>query len=182
MSIVKLLERSEANPSVHSIYDRSAKHFGHVPDLVKAMANNPTMCTSITNFMIQSLDQGRITWKFKELMIIRTLQVMKSVYSVEAHKALAKQLGESGDRINNLGNWKTSTSYSAAEKAVFALIEQIAVDPNDVGDDLWTPLKAHWDNGQLLEITSVITTFLAIGRIGDGLQVNEEKLFSRAVN
>lgn len=181
MSIVNLLEKKDANKKVHHIYDKAEKHFGHVPNLVKALANNPTMCTSITNFLVQSLDEGRITWRFKELMIIKTLQEMNSIYSLEGHLQLAKTLGESDDRIIELSSWEASDKYSDGEKAVFRLIEQIALDPNDVGDDIWKPLKANWDNGQLLEITSIITTFLAIGRIGDGLRVDDKQLFSRAV-
>lgn len=179
MNILTLLEKENADPRVQPVYDRSVEHFGHVPNLVKAMAHNPVMCTSITNFMIQSLSEGRISWKFKELIIIKTLEEMNSSYSLFEHIELAKQLGESKERIGELSNWKSSNAYRDKEKAVFKLIEQIAIDPNDVGDDIWKPLKAGWDDGQLLEITSVITTFLAIGRIGDGLRIKEKKLFTR---
>lgn len=183
MSIVKLLEKQEADPKLKSIYDQAEAHFGHVPNLVKSLANNATLCTSITNFLLQSLNEGRISWKFKELMIIKTLQEMKSQYSLSAHMELAKSLGETSSRIGNLDgrSWERSENYTEGEKAVFRLIEQIAVDPNAVDDSIWTALKANWDNGQLLEIVSVITTFLAIGRIGDSLRVQDDVLFTRSV-
>lgn len=181
MSVVKLLEKQDASEKIHDIYDKAEAHFGHVPFLVKALANNPTMCTSITNFLVQSLGEGRISWKFKELMIIKTLQEMKSVYSLDGHQNLARSLGESDERIDSLSDWTGNIVYTEGEQAVFRLVEQIAIDPNDVGDDIWLPLKANWENGQLLEIVSVITTFLAIGRIGDSLQISDETLFSKAV-
>lgn len=65
---------------------------------------------------------------------------------------------------------------------MFALIEQIAVDANAVGDEIWEPLLEHWDHGQLLELNAVITTFLNIGRMGDTLGVSDPVLFTRPVS
>ena len=65
MPVVKTLDKNSIDASLHEVFDHAEKHFGKVPNLVKALANNPTLCTSITNFMIQSLDKGRISWAFK---------------------------------------------------------------------------------------------------------------------
>ncbi|MDN5201974.1 hypothetical protein QQ008_11385 [Fulvivirgaceae bacterium BMA10] len=77
--------------------------------------------------------------------------------------------------------WETNEHFSKAEKAVFALVDQIVEDANVVSDELWERLRRHWDNGQLLEINPVITTFLMIGRVGDTLGVSDPILFSRPV-
>ena len=53
---------------------------------------------------------------------------------------------------------------------MFAYVEQIAADPNDVGDEIWSVLLEHWDNGQLLELSAVITTFINIGRMGEHIR------------
>ncbi|MGI9545501.1 MAG: carboxymuconolactone decarboxylase family protein [Cyclobacteriaceae bacterium] len=184
MSVVKTLERGNIDPSLNEIYDNAENHFGRVPNLVKAMANNPTMCTSITNFLIQSLGKGRIDWGFKELVILKTLRAMKSFYSYGAHELLASQLGVSDEKIGDIANslWKESAHFSEAEKVVFELTDQIAVDANDVSDELWDRLRGHWDNGQLLEINAVITTFLMIGRVGDALGVSDPVLFTKPIS
>ncbi|MFU8813164.1 MAG: carboxymuconolactone decarboxylase family protein [Balneolaceae bacterium] len=181
MPIVQTHDATTADESLSSLYKNTEKHFGHVPNLVKAMASNPTMCTSITNFMIQSLGPGRIDWGFKELIILKTLRAMKSFYSYGAHEKIAVELGISVDKIGDISNsvWQNSKHFTDAEKAVFKLIEQIAEDANDVSDQLWDDLRSHWDNGQLLEINSVITTFLMIGRLGDSLGVSDPVLFTR---
>ena len=61
------------------------------------------------------------------------------------------------------------------------LAEQVARDANDVHDELWQRMKAHWDSGQLLEMNAVITTFIQIGRIGDTLGVCDAVLFTKEV-
>ncbi len=173
----------KATEAVQEVFEAAEAHFGHVPNFVKVLASNPTFCKSITEFMIQALDEGRVSWAFKELVILKTLRVTGAYYSYGAHEKLAADLGNSAERIGDTNNslWVDSDHFTGAEKAVFAYVEQIAEDPNDVGDEIWGPLHENWDNGQLLELSSVITTYINIGRMGDTLGVSDPVLFSRPV-
>ena len=183
MPATALLEQETADASVADVLQAAEAHFGHVPNLVRALATNPALCRSITNFLIQSLGPGRIDWDFKELIILKTLRALKSFYSYGAHERLATELGVPADKIGDIANslWRTSNHFTEGEKAVFELVDQIARDANDVSDALWEHLRAHWDHGQLLEITAVITTFIMIGRVGDALGVSDPVLFSKPV-
>lgn len=169
---------------VAETYKRAEEHFGHVPNLVKVLASNPTFCSSLTEFLIQALGEGRVDWAFKELVILKTLRATGAYYSYGAHERLAAELGNPPERIGDLNNslWETSDHFSAGEKAVFAYIEQIAEDANAVGDGIWARLHDHWDNGQMLELSAVITTFINIGRVGDTLGVVDPVLFTRPLD
>jgi len=184
MPAVKLLEIDDVDNSIKELYRETEEHFGQVPNLVKALGNNPTLCKSITRFMIQAMGKGRISWSFKELIILKTLRAMKSYYSYGAHEQIAADLGVSNEKIGDLANslWQNSPHFDEGEKAVFELIDQIAEDANDVSDALWDRLKQHWENGQLIEINAVITTFIMIGRIGDSMGVSDPKLFSKPIS
>jgi alkylhydroperoxidase family enzyme len=164
-------------------FRNAEEHFGHVPNFVKVLANNPTFCKSLTDFMIQALGEGRVDWAFKELVILKTLRATGAYYSYGAHEKLAADLGNSPEKIGDTNNslWVNSDQFSDGEKAVLAYVEQIAEDPNDVGDEIWGSLLEHWDNGQLLELSAVITTFINIGRMGDTLGVSDPILFSKPV-
>lgn len=168
---------------VEEVFREAEDFFGHVPNFVKVLATNPAFCRSITGFVIQALGEGRVSWAFKELVILKTLRAMGAYYSYGAHERLAFELGNTPERIGDLSNslWQSSPHFSDGERAVLALIEQIAVDANDVGDDIWDPLLAHWDHGQLLELAAVITTFINIGRMFDTLGVSEPVLFAKPV-
>lgn len=168
---------------VAETFRKAEEHFGHVPNFVKVLATNPTFCKSLTDFMIQALGEGRVAWAFKELVILKTLRATGAYYSYGAHEKLAADLGNSPERIGDTNNslWVTSPHFTAGEKAVFAYVEQIAEDPNDVGDEIWGPLLENWDKGQLLELSAVITTFINIGRMGDTLGVSDPILFSTPI-
>ena len=117
-----------------------------MPNIVKALGSNFQMCRTITGFLIQSLKDGLVDWKFKELVIIKTLRAMKSHYSFGAHQKLALELGASENQLSDLSNslWMDSSNFAEKEKLVFELIEQIAIDANAVPKELWTKLRKHW--------------------------------------
>ena len=183
MPATKLIEPSQADPSLREVLSRTEEHFGHIPNLIKAMSSNPDMCRSITDFLIQALGPGRLDWGLKELIILKTLRSIKSYYGYGAHERLAFELGVPAEKIGDVANslWRTSAHFTPGERLLFELVEQIAEDANDVGDELWKKLRAQWDHGQLLEANAVITTFIMIGRLGDSLGVADPVLFSKPV-
>ncbi len=182
MSVVNQVE--SPTTGTEEVYASAVNYFGHVPNLVKALGSNTNMCNSITNFMIQSLGEGRISWAFKELIILKTLKTMNSHYSYGAHEKIARDLGVTEAKLGDMANslWETSDHYSEAERLVFHLIKQIGIDANDVSASLWEQLKQHWNYGQLIEINAVITTFLMIGRVGDALGVSDPVLFTKDIS
>lgn len=182
MPAVTLVERQDADASLQDVFAAAEAHFGQVPNLVKALASNPEMCRSITEFLLQILAPGRLDWPLKELLILKTLRATKSHYGYGAHERLALELGVSAEKIGDLANslWCESPHFEQGERALLELVEQVARDANDVGDELWQRLRAHWDHGQLLEANALITSFIMIGRVGDALGVADPVLFTRA--
>ena len=184
MAAVHLIEREEAEAGVADVFEAAERHFGQVPNLVRALANNPTLCRSITEFMIAGLRPGRVDWGFKELLILKTMRSMKSYYGYGAHEKLATELGVPVEKMGDLANslWQTSSRLPEPERVMLEFATQVARDANDVKDEHWQRMKAHWDNGQLLEMNAVITTFIQIGRIGDTLGVCDPVLFTKPVS
>jgi alkylhydroperoxidase family enzyme len=183
MPAVILIEKQQADPSLHDVLAAAEEHFGQMPNLVKALASNPELCRSITEFLIQALGPGRLDWALKELLILKTLRATKSYYGYGAHERLAVELGVPIEKIGDLSNslWQTSPHFDVGERALLELVEQIVRDANDVRDELWQRLRSHWDAAQLLEATSLITTFIMVGRVGDALGVSDPVLFTRPV-
>lgn len=182
MPAVMMVE-TPTDEKVQDAYRISEEHFGMVPNLVKALGTNPDMCHSVTDFFAQALKEGFVTWAFKELVILKTLRAIGSHYSYGAHERIAAELGNSMERVGDVANslWTTSPHYTEGEKAVFRLVEQIGIDANDVGDDIWDPIKQHWSDAQIVELNALITTFVMIGRTGDALGVAEPYLFANPV-
>lgn len=183
MPATTLLDKQQADPALADVLDAAEAHLGHIPNLVRALSSNPEICRSVTEFLIQALGPGRLDWALKELLILKTLRATKSYYGHGAHERLAAELGVPIEKIGDLANslWQTSPHFDEGERVLLELVEQIARDANDVRDELWQRLRSHWDAAQLLEATSLITTFIMVGRVGDALGVADPVLFTRSV-
>jgi len=184
MPAVRLLEKEQADTGVADVLDAAERHFGHIPNLVKALANNPTLCRSVTNFLTQALRPGRIDWGLKELLILKTLRAITSHYGYGAHERLALELGVTAEKLGDIANslWQTSPHFTDGERVLFGFVEQVTRDANDVSDELWAQMRSHWDAGQLLEVNAVVTTFIMVGRLGDAIGVSDPVLFTKPVS
>lgn len=180
MAVVKLIEADRADASLRKSLAAAEKHFGKIPNLMKALANNPGLCRPLVDFMVEALRPGRVDLPLKVVLILKTLRASKGYYGIAHFERLADELGLSAAKIGDLsdGLWRTSGAFTDGERALLELVEQVAFDANDVSDDLWKRLRAHWNAGQLLEINAVITAFLMIGKIGDALGVSDPVLFT----
>lgn len=112
MPAVTLLDKDRIDPELKGVFGEAEEHFGRVPNLVKALATNPEMCRSITEFLIQALGPGRLDWGLKELLILKTLRSNRSYYGFGAHERLAVELGVPEGKIGDLANslWRETHS------------------------------------------------------------------------
>lgn len=70
--------------------------------------------------------------------------------------AVSRQQGISEEKIRALGNFRSSTLFSAQEKAVLEYADAMTQTPVEVGDALFRQLGESFSNEQLVELTSTI--------------------------
>ncbi len=90
-----------------------------------------------------------------------------------AHTALAKQLGVSEELLDALYHIDQHRElFSARELAALRYAEIVTTSAREVDEELWDELQAHFDDGQLVEITSVIGLFNFFNRFADALKID----------
>ncbi len=91
---------------------------------------------------------------------------------MSAHTALAKQLGVSEELLDALYHIDTHKHlFTGRELAALRYAEIVTTSARDVDEELWYELQAHFDDAQLVEITSVIALFNFFNRFADALQI-----------
>jgi alkylhydroperoxidase family enzyme len=91
---------------------------------------------------------------------------------MSAHTALARQLGVSEELLDALYHIDTHRHlFTERELAALRYAEIMTTSARDVDEALWDELQAHFDDGQLVEITSVIALFNFFNRFADALQI-----------
>lgn len=90
-----------------------------------------------------------------------------------AHTALAKQLGVSEELLDALYHIDEHRDlFSGRELAALRYAEIVTTSAREVDEELWDELQGHFDDGQLVEITTVIGLFNFFNRFADALKID----------
>jgi AhpD family alkylhydroperoxidase len=92
-----------------------------------------------------------------ELIKIRVSQINKCAYCIEMHTKDARKLGETEQRIYALSAWEESPLFTDAERAVFALAEEVTkISEHGVSDATFQNVQAHYTDNQIAQIIIAI--------------------------
>ena len=85
---------------------------------------------------------------------------------------MAKQLGASEQLLDAMYNIdQHNDMFTPAERAALALAERMTTDARGVDEDIWADLREHFDEGQIIELASVIGLFNYFNRFNDALHI-----------
>jgi alkylhydroperoxidase family enzyme len=91
-----------------------------------------------------------------------------------AHTALARQLGVSEELLDALYHIdQYRRLFTERELVALRYAEIMTTSAQSVDEDLWDQLQAHFDDGELVEITTVIGLFNFFNRFADALKLDK---------
>jgi alkylhydroperoxidase family enzyme len=88
---------------------------------------------------------------------------------------LARRHGWTDDQINGLANFEQRTDFAEKEKAALRLAERVTRDAHTVDEQLWSELRKHFDEGEIIELLAAIGLFNYFNRFNDALQMEPTK-------
>ena len=88
---------------------------------------------------------------------------------------MARRLGWSEEQIADLADFEQRQDFSEAEKAALRLAERMTRDAHEVDDALWTQLRSHFDEGEIVELAAAIGLFNYFNRFNDALRMEPTK-------
>ncbi len=89
-----------------------------------------------------------------------------------AHTALARQLGVTEELLDALYHIDTHRHlFTARELAALRFAGVMTTSGRDVDEALWDEVQAHFDDGQIVELASVIGLFNFFNRFADALRI-----------
>ena len=89
-----------------------------------------------------------------------------------AHTALARQLGVTEELLDALYHIDTHRHlFTARELAALHFAEVMTTSGRDVDEALWDELQAKFDDGEIVELASVIGLFNFFNRYADALRI-----------
>lgn len=143
---------------------------GFPPNSVLTMQRRPEIARAFIalNKAVMA-NTGRLTDEQKRLVALLSSNAAGCRYC-QAHTALAaKRFGASDERLDAIWSYETSPLFSVAEKAAFDLAIAASVAPNGVDREMIERVRAHWDEGDVVELMGVIALFGFLNRWNDGM-------------
>ncbi|MCR6496520.1 carboxymuconolactone decarboxylase family protein [Thermomonas sp. S9] len=148
---------------------------GFVPNSVRTMAYRPAIARAFVALnRAVMVNHGRVTSEQKRLVALLASNAAGCRYC-QAHAALAAQrYGASTDRLRALWEFRDSPLFTPAEKAAFEFAVAAASIPNAVDAAIAAELRAHWDEGEIVELLGVISLFGFLNRWNDSMATTLE--------
>lgn len=110
--------------------------------------------------------------RIRELMILRSAQVMEARYQWCDHVVMGKQAGVRDEQISNLLRWEESPDFSSAERAAIRFAEAVLDD--DVTDNVWADLRANFDDAACIELAVTAGFYSMVPRMLHALRLEPD--------
>ncbi len=144
--------------------------------LFRTMARNPRVLQRM--FAGSFLDQGGITLRERELVILRTCFRCNCEYEWGVHVAFFSERAalSKADVAATLKN--DLQALAGNEVLIIKLVDQLH-DHAQVADELWTALARHYSDEQLLELVALTGYYHTISFIANAAEVQGEEYAPR---
>ena len=169
MARLEPLPPSES-PELQEAFGAYRKSLGFVPNSILIMQRRPKMVKALSGLMTATFDpQGTVTPDFKRLLAHVSSRAHGCQYCMAHTAGAALRLGVPEEKVAAVWQYTTSPLYSDAERAALDFAIAAASVPNAVDDELFSRLRRHWNDEQVVEILGVISVFGFLNRWNDSL-------------
>ena len=88
---------------------------------------------------------------------------------------MARRQGWTEDQLANLADFEDRSDFSEREKVALRFAERVTLDSNKVDEPLWSALRQHFDEGELVELAAAIGLFNYFNRFNNALEMEPTK-------
>lgn len=147
---------------------------GFVPNSILTMSRRPAIAAAFMALNQAVLYEGTVPEELKMLVSLIASQAAGCRYC-QAHMANLSSIYRASDaKIAAVWEFERSPLFSAAERAALRLAFKAACVPNEAGEADFAALRAHFDDGQIVEIVATIALFGYLNRWNDTMATDLE--------
>ena len=119
--------------------------------------------------------QGRVTSAQKRLIAYISSYTSGCQYCQAHTIRAAERYGAPEDQLLHIWEYKTHPAFSEAERAALDYAVAASAIPNAVTEEIANNLRAHWDDGEIVEIAGVVALFGYLNRWNDSMATTLEQ-------
>ena len=139
--------------------------------LLSVLHSRPEIGSTLVRHAQELVASGTVPRRAKELCALMASWLNACEYCTSCHTDLADRLGIDQATLDDLGNYARSEHFNPSERAVLAATVSLTREPRGLPDRLWEDLRAHFDEGQCVEVMATIGFYNYINRLSNALQI-----------
>jgi 4-carboxymuconolactone decarboxylase len=134
----------------------AGRHTDKMIEPLEVFAHAPRLLLGYGMMELANEKVGRVEPRLKELAQLKAATLSHCEYCIDIGSSIARRSGLSDDQLLALPTYSDSDLFSDLEKLVLDYASGISATPVDVSDELFAALREHFDEAQLVELTSVV--------------------------
>ncbi len=143
---------------------------GFCPNSVLTMQYRPSISKAFINLNKAVMENhGNVTSALKRMIAWVSSNATGCRYCQAHAIRAAERYGAEKEQLDNIWNYKTHPSFSAAEKAALDFSLAASIIPNAVDENIKNELYKYWNEGEIVEILGVISLFGYLNRWNDSM-------------
>jgi len=179
MARIERVSKSDAGLRVKLAYfftrRQLARITGREPeDIIEPLelyAHAPGLMFAYGKLEAASAQQDRVDWRLKVLAGLKAATLTHCEFCIDLGSQVARLSGLSDEQLLALPNYRESDLFTNLEKLVLDYATGMSRTPVEVPDSLFARLREHFDEAQLVELTSAIALENMRGRFNLALGV-----------
>ncbi|MBA2715365.1 MAG: carboxymuconolactone decarboxylase family protein [Rubrobacteraceae bacterium] len=134
-------------------------------------AHTPGLMFAYGKIEQAAAEQDRVDWRLKVLAGLKAATLTNCEFCVDLGSQVARLSGLSDEQLLALPRYRESGLFTDLEKLVLDYAVGMSRTPVEVPDELFAALREHFDEAQLVELTSAIALENMRGRFNLALGV-----------
>lgn len=144
--------------------------FGFVPNSLRTMARRPKVVAGFVALSEAVMGPGGSVPVETKHLISHIASKAAGCRYCQAHTIYVSGRNDIAQaRLADLWGYATSPLFTDAERAALDFAAAASVVPNAVTDELFSLLRLHWTEGEIVEIMAVISMFGFLNRWNDSM-------------
>ena len=164
MTRIQPVQPSEAGPLTRVVLrtarrktrQLAGRHTDKMIEPLEVFAHSPRLLLGYGMMELANEKVDRVEPRLKELAQLKAAALSHCEYCIDIGSSIARRSGLSDEQLLALPAYRDSELFGEEEKLVLDYASGISATPVDVSDELFTALREHFDEAQLVELTSVI--------------------------
>ena len=165
--MVRSLSPADAPLTVQSFFAK-----GQPGPLTATMAHVPELLNATMPFIGKALSPAALSFRQKELVILRTSVIQKCSYCVGTHSVVALKADLSDDEINALRCIKLPTGvFSKSEMVLLNWVDRLAQTAALMTDKDRKELSTHFEEHEIVDLLICVGATMMLNRYATALEL-----------